>query len=338
VNGDEISEISETFWLNLSNPVSATLVDSQGQGTILDDDAAGVSVEPTMVEVAEGGNTATYTIKLTSQPTTTVTINVIPDSQINAVPPALNFTTLNWNVSQTVTITAIDDTLVEGPHLGVISHTVASADANYNNFNLANITASITDNDVEGSSDHKIYLPLIFSQGGPAAGPDLVVQKVLATGPTLQLVIKNQGNAPVADAFWVDLYLNPNPIPTGVNQLWDDGRSTHGAVWGVTPDLLPALTPTGVLTLTVGDAHYWPSLSNLPTLLPAGTIIYGQVDSANLNTPYGGVLEIHEMTGQPYNNVSGPVSAAAEIGHDQPGLESGNQPATSINNLPPRPE
>jgi hypothetical protein len=41
VNGDTLVSPSETFFVNLSNPVGATITDAQGLGTILNDDAAG---------------------------------------------------------------------------------------------------------------------------------------------------------------------------------------------------------------------------------------------------------------------------------------------------------
>ncbi len=40
VAGDAVHENDETFTVDLSNPVNATLLDGQGQGTILDDDAS----------------------------------------------------------------------------------------------------------------------------------------------------------------------------------------------------------------------------------------------------------------------------------------------------------
>lgn len=43
VNGDTLEASDETFFVNLSNPVGATIADGQGQGTILNDDAAGTS-------------------------------------------------------------------------------------------------------------------------------------------------------------------------------------------------------------------------------------------------------------------------------------------------------
>jgi hypothetical protein len=38
-----------------------------------------------------------------------------------------------------------------------------------------------------------------------------------------------------------------------------------------------------------------------------GTLIYAQVDSAHTASAFGGVQENHEITGLPYNNISGPV-------------------------------
>jgi hypothetical protein len=47
VIGDAITESNETFFINLSNPTNATLVDAQGQGTITDDDMITITLNPT---------------------------------------------------------------------------------------------------------------------------------------------------------------------------------------------------------------------------------------------------------------------------------------------------
>src|SRR5262249_61223667 len=38
VTGDRVGELDETFFVNLDSPTNATLADSQGLGTILDDE------------------------------------------------------------------------------------------------------------------------------------------------------------------------------------------------------------------------------------------------------------------------------------------------------------
>jgi Ca2+-binding RTX toxin-like protein len=99
--------------------------------------------------VTEGGNTDTYTLVLNTQPTDNVTVTVNVGSQITTDKINLTFTPANWNIAQTVTITAVNDAVTEGNHNSTISHTVSSTDANYNNFTLSDIAVSITDDDAE---------------------------------------------------------------------------------------------------------------------------------------------------------------------------------------------
>jgi len=167
-----------------------------------------------------------------------------------------------------------------------------------------------------------------------------VVEEIIVTSNGVQVVIENQGDAAVLpeDEFWVDLYINPGIIPTGVNQIWND-LCDEGLVWGVTADGLP-LAPGDTMTLTIGDAYYRPDHSNFSGTFPAGVPIYVQVDSANAETTYGAVLENHEIAGGLYNNVSGPVYSTGGVGgvpaETEPPITSGHPP-TSSHNLPPRP-
>jgi hypothetical protein len=98
-------------------------------------------------DVAEGGATDTYSIVLSTAPTANVTITINPGTQVNVAPSTLTFTSTNWNVAQTVTVTAVDDVLSEGAHTGTITHTAASTDASYNGIAITSVIANITDND-----------------------------------------------------------------------------------------------------------------------------------------------------------------------------------------------
>jgi hypothetical protein len=175
-----------------------------------------------------------------------------------------------------------------------------------------------------------LFLPCIPK--GAVVRPDLVVDRLEATGSSVTLVLRNIGNGPVRDEFWVDVYLNPNPPPTHVNQPWTD-LSPEGLVWGVVPPLLP-LMPGEALTLTVGDAYFWPSHSYVVWPIEQGTAVYAQADSYNMATTYGAVLEIHEVTGAPYNNILGPVYSGPGVAGERPAW--GSDPASS-GGLPARP-
>ncbi|HOU13524.1 MAG TPA: hypothetical protein PKZ84_10440 [Anaerolineae bacterium] len=147
-----------------------------------------------------------------------------------------------------------------------------------------------------------IYLPLVIRKY--ATGPDLIVDNVaLSADKGIVITIKNQGQTPVTTAlgFWVDLYINPSPAPTHVNQTWDP-IAPYGAAWGVDREALP-INPGQSRELFLYDIYYKTNYSRLPVALRAGDILYVQVDSFNAATTYGAILENHEMSGQPYNNI-----------------------------------
>jgi uncharacterized repeat protein (TIGR01451 family) len=174
---------------------------------------------------------------------------------------------------------------------------------------LAPVQDPYTDNNTAEASNlipGGVYLPLVMvgSAGGTPA-PDLVIEQLLVTSNDIRLVIRNRGSMPVTRAFWVDVYLNPISAPREVNQVWYM-LGNQGLVWGVTAAALP-LESGEMLSLSVGDDYYSPGLSQVIWPLLPGTRVYAQVDSYCATTSYGTVLESHEITGEPYNNIIGPV-------------------------------
>jgi len=159
----------------------------------------------------------------------------------------------------------------------------------------------------EVTRDHLIFLPFVANQ--PVYAPDLVVDSITATNNNMTVVIRNAGNRSVTDAFWVDLYVNPVPIPTMPNQLWNFGtNSAGGAVWGLEQanGALP-LAPGDSLSLTIGGPYYVAAASDL-TAVSGGESVYVQVDSYGDGPQLiGNVAESHELAGQAYNNISGPI-------------------------------
>jgi PKD repeat protein len=165
-------------------------------------------------------------------------------------------------------------------------------------------------NGVGGETATDLFLPLLMV-AEPPVYPDLIVESIQTGEGGLAVIIRNVGDAPVTSAFWVDLYVDPNPAPNQVNQIWGD-LAEQGGVWGVTAQALP-LAPGQSLTLQVGDGFYDRSRSRLPDQLPAGSALYAQVDSYNLESGFGAVLERHEAEGGSYNNILGPVTLAAGV-------------------------
>lgn len=152
LNDDAIREGAEVFELRLSNPQPSAGTPNDPQTlvvTIADNDTAGVTVTPVDATAAEGdaSDTASYTVVLTSQPTADVVIALSPDAQVSVDAASLTFTAGDWNVAQTVTVTAIDDTAVEGEHSSSVSMTASSDDEAYAGIAVAGFTATLTDDD-----------------------------------------------------------------------------------------------------------------------------------------------------------------------------------------------
>ena len=121
INGDTAVELNETFTVNLTNPLGLTVGDTQGVGTITNDDIApGQSV----VSIADGsvteGANASTTISMTNPAGRTCSVSVT-SADGTAVAPGdyddVQGGTFNLvNVaSDVLSLSAVDDDLVEGP-------------------------------------------------------------------------------------------------------------------------------------------------------------------------------------------------------------------------------
>jgi len=120
---------------------------SSTQIMITDDDTAGVTVEPTMVMVAEGG-AASYRVVLNTQPSSNVTITITSNNTDVTVSPSapLTFTTLNWNTAQVVTVNAAEDGDSDNDS-AMLTHAVSG----YGSITTAAAVAvTVTDNDTPG--------------------------------------------------------------------------------------------------------------------------------------------------------------------------------------------
>lgn len=130
-----------------ANPVDVAV-------TNLDDDAASVVVSPTSgLVTTEAGGTATFTLVLTSQPTGTVVIplsigGVDPD-EATVSPLSVTFNAGNWNVAQVVTVTGVNDSIVDGtrPYTVVTGVITGTDTSGYVGQNPDDVAGSNLDND-----------------------------------------------------------------------------------------------------------------------------------------------------------------------------------------------
>ena len=117
--------------------------------TAEDNDTRGVTVSTTSLTVNEDGS-GTYTVKLGSQPTADVTVTVndpTDNTDVMADPASLTFSTSNWAMAQTVTVSAAEDADAL-QDTATVTHTVAGGD--YASFDASSVDVTVTDNDTAG--------------------------------------------------------------------------------------------------------------------------------------------------------------------------------------------
>ena len=142
---DSVAEGNETFLLRLHGVRGATLAAAGATATIVDDDVPAVVVDPSEVFVPEGG-LEEYTVVLGSRPLgSEVTVAATPSSpELIAAPSTLRFTVDDWQVAQTVTLSAAqdEDMLADKP----VSVTHAGAGGGYDGIG-ATVTVTIVEDD-----------------------------------------------------------------------------------------------------------------------------------------------------------------------------------------------
>ncbi|NER09470.1 Calx-beta domain-containing protein [Muriicola jejuensis] len=133
VNGDTSVEANETFFVNLSAPVNATINDGQGQGTIQNDDSASISIDdPSPINEGDSGvQTLTFTVSLgQSDPNNPISVNyLISGGNEDTDAGVLNWIAGDTDLNRTISVTTNGDTLVEGDEDIVITLSNPSSNA-----------------------------------------------------------------------------------------------------------------------------------------------------------------------------------------------------------------
>ena len=114
-------------------------------GTNTDNDSPGFVLSTSSITTYEFDVSTTFTVRLTSEPTADVLIGLQGSvvAEATVAPASLTFTAANWNVDQTVTVTGVDDALLDGAKAYVIVlAAVVSTDLVYNGLNPSDVTGT----------------------------------------------------------------------------------------------------------------------------------------------------------------------------------------------------
>ncbi|MEC5127715.1 Calx-beta domain-containing protein, partial [Verrucomicrobiales bacterium BCK34] len=163
VNGDETVELDENFLVNLSSLVAVgnvTIADSQGEGTITNDDKAIITISDPVAAVTEG-NTGTvglvYTVTLDKAAQEPITVDfTTADGTANAgsdyVAQSGTLTFAAGVTTQTITVLVNGDVIVEGSETVLVNLSNAEyngiTDTSRVEIGTGTATGTITDDDV----------------------------------------------------------------------------------------------------------------------------------------------------------------------------------------------
>ena len=270
---DNMAEDDETFRMDIVPPAGVTAgTPRTSYVSIKDDDTAAVNVSPTSVSVSEApgtGRTHTYTVVLATRIPINQDVTINPtssDSGAATVSPAsLTFDEDSWNAPQTVTVTAVDDEVDQTGNRSVtISHSATSTNPHYNNISIANVTATVVDNDGAGVTINESDGVSVTEASG--AGRTDTYTVVLATQPTHGVTItptsSNTAAATVSPAltFTTSNWNTPQTVTvTGVDDNTDNpggGRevSISHAASSTDPNYTTSSAGTVETTVTDDDA------------------------------------------------------------------------------------
>ncbi|MEZ5544804.1 MAG: Calx-beta domain-containing protein [Lysobacteraceae bacterium] len=222
---------------------------------------AGITVNPTAgLVTTEAGGTATFTVMLDTQPTANVVIGLSSSntSEGTVSPASLTFTAVNWNTAQTVTITGVDDAIVDGDiAYSIVTAAATSADANYAGLNAADVA-------VTNSDDDSVGITVVESDGNTAVTEG-------GAGDSFTLRLASQPGADVTITFDAgnQVIFSPNPLVIPAAQ-WNNPQTVtvaavddaffegpHSAVVGLTftgDPAYAAITPNSlVINVSIAD-------------------------------------------------------------------------------------
>ena len=218
-----------------------------------DDDIPGITVSEISGDVSETGESATFSVVLDCLPTDDVTIGISSDDtgEGTVLPASLTFTNANGTTPQVVTVTGVDDAVMDGLQtFTIVTAAASSADTNYDGIDPNDVPVNNIDDD--GAPGIEVSA---ISSSVSEAGNSATFTIVLLTQPTGDVVIDlsssdtGEGTIDLSSLTFTstDWFTAQTVTVTGVDDVLQDGSqgfsiitdaavSTDGDYNGVDPE------------------------------------------------------------------------------------------------------
>jgi hypothetical protein len=176
--------------------------------TNTDNEQSGVIVNPSAgLRTTEAGGTATFDVSLSREPTGNVTIDLASSDldEGRVTPSRITFSRANWNDPQTVTITGVNDSILDGDRdYSIVTSRAASADPVFDGLEVADV--SVTNADDENAI-LTLSAPVPLPEGTGAGTTTFVFQATLSFAVAGGFTVSystNDGTATAASGDYVD--------------------------------------------------------------------------------------------------------------------------------------
>jgi uncharacterized repeat protein (TIGR01451 family) len=301
VNGDNTTEPNESFVVNLYNPTQGAVTDSQGLGTITNDDANPTITinDPSVVEGNSGSTNMPFVITLSNPTSITLSVpfslangtaTVGSDYQTNGG----SFSVFPGQTTASVSIGIFGDTTVEpnetffmnlGNTTGATIGKPQGTGTIVNDDGLATADLSITKTaPAQANANSNVTYTLTATNHGPQAATGVTVVDILPAGTTFVSAVPSQGSCSgtttvtcvvgsLANGASATIALTIK-MPSSAQQVVNTATVT-----GVESDPTPA-NSSGTATVAVGAAV---ATAGVPTLsLEALLLLVGLIAAVAL--------------------------------------------------------
>lgn len=318
-----------------------------------DDETPAIVVSPVSgLQTSEAGLIDTFAVRLATQPTVDVVLDVMSLDTTEGVasPATLTFTSMNWNAVQVVTVSGVDDVIIDGTQLYAVQVSPhASSDVTYASLPPVDVSVSNTDNESAGVTVTPSTGLEVSEMGDTAT---FVI--TLNSQPTASVLVPlsssdtSEGTvSPPTVSFTPATWSMPRTVTiTGVNDAISDGNQmftiTTGAVVSGDSDYV-GIDPTDVSVTNIDDDS--PSVIVTPTTIAVSeggsfasfTIRLGSMPTGGVTIPISS-SDTTEATVSPasitFNTFNYATPQVVTVTPVDDFFSDGNQPFTVVLGLP----
>jgi hypothetical protein len=263
--------------------------------TVYDDDGPDILVIPTALSISEPSGSDVFALALTGQPVAPVSVDLtVTSSQCTVSPASISLDTNNWSSGVPVTVSAVDDPLIDGSQICLVQTEPAeSADPDYNGRDPEDVTVTVHDDDEPGV----LVVPTTMTVSEPSGSEDFTL--TLASQPSAGLSIELSVSNSQCTVSPASVELDAANWSTGVtatvtaaDDLIQDGTQICMVETGLTFSADPnyaGLDPDDVVVTVLDDDV--PGVIVVPTTL-------------TVSEPSGSGVVTLSLTGQPRATVS----------------------------------